>query len=975
MANQVVVTLTGQSAALEASLKRLERSLMRLEQRSKTTNTAMRTGAERTAKSVNTQNQSFTLMVAKLALVTFAVQTMANIFNKTFGAVLRNIDDFQIATIAAAVAITGMSAETDRSISDVFAQNLKAVESIFEELTIVAADFFSTGQELQLAYNTLAQRGIVIRQDEFRILGKLTDQIKLLTSGQNAQIQIQQELRAILDGNVRTTTAFGKSLQARGVDVAQLAREMRATGSIKVFEDFLTGLDAATGAIRRTLESVLATFESLVRSLGRNIFRDTYDAVVTSITDVNNILIDQRDLIINIGQAVVGSLTRGFERVVAVTAQWANVLGDIVADDFLRLLAILASILKFTSGPIRAFLLFGFVLQAVTGDIKDVDKAFNILIGTLRIVTGLLASVVKDTVSGFQQLARKLNFGVAQNSIQKLKQEIAGLDNVLARSGTTGTEREDLLERRAAAVAEMALAEQELFDAAAKSVALETSLRIEALEILERQGTLTQNNAEELKRLRAVAANIPFDSSISNALTEIEGQVNDLVAALGLDPAENRLKEFLESFRKELAKTEKAEPAAVATVFTFDTTVAKAEQAEIIRVENATLKRVDAARAAANNLELARIKKLAAERSITGLQSFEAELALKEKVLAQDLEQLQVDRKRAEEYGVVAKTLAMIDDRVAEGPNALTDDQGHIATLKAENDLRVNLLKIDSDIAVLREKLAQTGVEAATTIRKETEKVNRLLQQRERENAQLFGTTSGDRAVNIQETSDIAKANFRSDNLGNAAAIIKFDSQQDTRNFAEVAKPQIEAFTKAIDDVFGELINGIVEGAFDFKTLAGSISKDLIKSGLEDLIENTKKIVIGGISEMFKAFGVAASGQAAQALALGLGILLAVLSRSGNDGDFTATGGGAGGGGVQSSAQTRGLIGGSTALPIAEINNGLMEALIPTNAILSQIERNTRNPLTSGSLDPTVLNGIIAAQLSNLLGTQGLQGA
>jgi len=88
MADEVVIRLQAQSAQLEASIGRLEKSLLRLDQRAKTTNASMRQGSRRTAKSIDNQNKSFTLMVAKLALVAFAAQTVANIFQNTFGAVL-----------------------------------------------------------------------------------------------------------------------------------------------------------------------------------------------------------------------------------------------------------------------------------------------------------------------------------------------------------------------------------------------------------------------------------------------------------------------------------------------------------------------------------------------------------------------------------------------------------------------------------------------------------------------------------------------------------------------------------------------------------------------------------------------------------------------------------------------------------------------------------------------------------------------
>ncbi|MHC4708681.1 MAG: hypothetical protein ACYS8I_16555 [Planctomycetota bacterium] len=323
--------ITKQQKASEQAAKQRATAARQAEaaERRKTAATRKSTAA------IRKQSQPITLLVAKFALMAFAIQTVANIFNSTFGAILKTIDDFQVAAIGTASAVSGIAEGGQGSSGEIFNQNLEAALATFEKLEIVAARFFSTGQELQLAFNTLAQRGVVIREEEFDTLGKITDQIKLLTGGQNTQIQIQQELRAILDGNVRTTTAFGKALQARGVDIAQLSKEVRATGSLKPFEPFLEGLSAAGPAIRRTLSSVTATFTSLFNILTRNIFQDTFDGVVSTITDINNLIIDQRDTIVQVGIFIKNEIASAWDRVVdilgTVSATILNIAGNDLA--------------------------------------------------------------------------------------------------------------------------------------------------------------------------------------------------------------------------------------------------------------------------------------------------------------------------------------------------------------------------------------------------------------------------------------------------------------------------------------------------------------------------------------------------------------------------------------------------------------------------------------------------------------------
>jgi hypothetical protein len=100
MADEVQIILKGSSAALQAELDKVAASLKKVDAAAQKTNQSVASGGKRTSKSINNQNKSFTLMVAKLALVAFAAKTVANIFQSTFGAVIKNIDDFNTAAIS-----------------------------------------------------------------------------------------------------------------------------------------------------------------------------------------------------------------------------------------------------------------------------------------------------------------------------------------------------------------------------------------------------------------------------------------------------------------------------------------------------------------------------------------------------------------------------------------------------------------------------------------------------------------------------------------------------------------------------------------------------------------------------------------------------------------------------------------------------------------------------------------------------------
>jgi len=292
---------------------------------------------------------------------------------------------------------------------------------------------------------------------------------------------------------------------------------------------------------------------------------------------------------------------------------------------------------------------------------------------------------------------------------------------------------------------------------------------------------------------------------------------------------------------------------------------------------------------------------------------------------------------------------------------AITKAETAIGKLKITNNEKT------AAIEALRTKIAADLLKIERQITREIEK-------RDRDIAAFGGQTNAERAGQIDAESAIRQQDFNA-RVTNTEQRDQFAGQERIIRIQQAIEDQVAAIGGAIEAAFDTLVDGLVEGSFEFRDAAKTISKDLIKSGLTGLIEETKSAVSDGLTKLFDGFSTEAAKRSAQALALGLGLLIAVLSRIGNDGDFTATGGSGGSGIDSSSVPTRGLVGGDTQLPIAQINNGLQEALIPTNGILAQIERNTRALADLQVSIGDQVNNALADGLNNFFDDQVLQNA
>lgn len=120
---------------------------------------------------------------------------------KAFEAGIDAVEDFKLSTIGIAATLTDTVQGTDEELRAAYEANVAYAEETFQRVELAAAKYFASGEEMINAWQILTQKGTVItRQEDIENLGIIVDRIKLATKGQDAQIQISQELRSLMNG-------------------------------------------------------------------------------------------------------------------------------------------------------------------------------------------------------------------------------------------------------------------------------------------------------------------------------------------------------------------------------------------------------------------------------------------------------------------------------------------------------------------------------------------------------------------------------------------------------------------------------------------------------------------------------------------------------------------------------------------------------------------------------------------------------
>lgn len=340
---------------------------------------AVKGHSQATQQAASSQN-GLTASIAKgvtSALLLFeAMKSTAQAVSGFFSSAISNIDDFKKQTIGTAAAITNIRDESQsagQTWSQVFQQNLKATVGTFLELERLSARYFASSIDLQLAYNAFAQRGIVIRRSELEQLAQLTDLILLLTQGQQTTIQVQEEIRSLINGTLRPTAQLGQLLKSYGKDIKEVGAEIRATQSLKPLEGVLRGAAEATKVIQGTFQAVVNGLEVAVRQIGRIGGEQFFNQLVG--------VIEKFTAFINTNREKITGFFAG--------------LGSVVGNVLKKVEEFAESIIKgnnSVSGAAAPFIRFAVIVEAVALSLVDVVKVLATLIRDIPLVIDALVS-------------------------------------------------------------------------------------------------------------------------------------------------------------------------------------------------------------------------------------------------------------------------------------------------------------------------------------------------------------------------------------------------------------------------------------------------------------------------------------------------------------------------------------------------------------------------------------------------------
>ncbi len=334
------------------------------------------------------------------------------------------IDEYRNDVLSIAVTLTDTVKGSSSEMAAALDQNKRHAADFFKLLQVQSAKSLSSFSDLTKAYTLFASQGLALdpTAESAGMLASVTDRIKMLTQGQQSDIQIRQEIRSMLQGRSRATDALAQRLTNLDPDFLKKIKSYVSAGQGQEAMKYLDSLlpTNISGEISSLLSKQLERVKTNVRLWTLDAFSPLYDEVKAIVSSVADVFAPGGDSPIKSGMAM---LAQDLTKVVSGLKDFASQVSNSAFTNF--------------------FLLTGPRLAAIALAALTAAKAFGLLkmaiaasVGALATIPGMITVGVMAVAAGGawsqQQMTRdqaKGQTGGEGESWQETKSYIADMIN------------------------------------------------------------------------------------------------------------------------------------------------------------------------------------------------------------------------------------------------------------------------------------------------------------------------------------------------------------------------------------------------------------------------------------------------------------------------------------------------------------------------------------------------------------------
>ena len=210
----------------------------------------------------------------------------------------RAVEKMKLSTASLASTITSFAKDADKDLSGTYLQALDYSGQLVLKMEELNAKTVATGENLTAMVETMIQGGVILdinnKAQEKGFLA-IANALALLTAGQNQDIQFRQEIRGLINGEVKATNALSRILsQLVGGSLKEHVALWKQQGTlIESAGALLSGFQEGAKDLENTWEAVGTTLSTMYSKTLRGLMLPIYEDIIKAGKQITLNALDQ----------------------------------------------------------------------------------------------------------------------------------------------------------------------------------------------------------------------------------------------------------------------------------------------------------------------------------------------------------------------------------------------------------------------------------------------------------------------------------------------------------------------------------------------------------------------------------------------------------------------------------------------------------------------------------------------------------
>lgn len=235
----------------------------------------------RTSSGFMTLQKNMLMAAGTVYLITNAVRGLANMFEGG----MEIVDRYNLSITKMAAMMTGMMKEDNRSLADRYKQAYQYAGQLNAMIEQVDKNTLLNAEDLRSVTEEMMKQGVVVdtsSKKQIEAFTQISNALAVVSVGYpNKEIQLRQEIRALLTGETRQTDQLSKMLQAQVGDLKkEIAYHKEKGDLLEWLSKQLVGFAAAQGDINASWEAMKTSLETIGEKILRQGFNDAFKDIL-----------------------------------------------------------------------------------------------------------------------------------------------------------------------------------------------------------------------------------------------------------------------------------------------------------------------------------------------------------------------------------------------------------------------------------------------------------------------------------------------------------------------------------------------------------------------------------------------------------------------------------------------------------------------------------------------------------------------